>query len=92
MLHVWSWIVLKDVMEFWMYKGVSGFRFDAVDYLYENVSLLDEPFLPGKSDSTEYMDLDHIYTRSQPENIIIVLEWRAFMDRYTKSNNKSISR
>ncbi|XP_029347067.1 maltase A2-like [Acyrthosiphon pisum] len=82
---------LLDIIEFWMYKGVSGLRLDAIDYLYENVSLLDEPFLPGKSNSTEYKDLVHIYTRNQPENIIIVLEWRAFMDSYTKSKNKSIS-
>ncbi|XP_029346943.1 maltase 2-like isoform X2 [Acyrthosiphon pisum] len=82
---------LLDVMEFWMFKGVSGFRFDAVNFLYENVSLLDEPFLPGKSNSTEYKDLDHIYTKTQPENVIIVLEWRAFMESYTKSKNQSIS-
>jgi len=79
-------------MEFWMHKGISGFRFDAVDYLYENISLLDEPFLPGRSNSTEYKDLDHIYTRNQPENIVIISEWRAFMDNYTKSKNKSVSR
>jgi len=85
-------IVLKDVMGFWMDKGVSGFRFDALKYLYENISLPDEPFLPGKSNASEFIELDHIYTQDQPEIIDSVIEWKAFMDNYTKSNNKSISR
>jgi len=85
-------IVFKDVMRFWMDKGVNGFRFDALKYLYENNSLLDEPFLPGKSNASDFMELDHIYTQDQPEVITTVIEWKAFMDDYTKSKNKSISR
>jgi len=85
-------IVLKDVIEFWMDKGVNGFRFDALKFLYENVSLADEPFKPGKSNASEYADINHIYTCDQPEVIDSVLEWRAFMDDYTKRKNKSISR
>lgn len=79
-------------MEFWMDKGVTGFRFDALKYLYENVSLPDEPFLPGMSNSTEYIELDHIYTTDQPEIIGTVIEWKAFMDNHTKSKNNSVSR
>jgi len=85
-------ILLKDVMGFWMDKGVNGFRFDALKYLFENSSLPDEPFLPGKSNASEYIELNHLYTQDQPEIIDIVIEWRAFMDNYTKSKNKSISR
>lgn len=84
-------IVLKDVMGFWMDKGVNGFRIDALRVVYENISLLDEPFLPGKSNASEYIQLDHIlYTCDQPEITDILIEWNAFMDNYTKSNNKSI--
>jgi alpha-glucosidase len=79
-------------MEFWMDKGVSGFRFDAVKFLYENSSLPDEPFKPGMSNSSEYIELNHIYTTDQPEVIDTVIEWRAFMDNYTKTKNISVSR
>lgn len=72
-----------------MDKGVSGFRFDALKYLFENVSLSDEPYLPGKENSTEYTELSHIYTEDQPEVIDTVLEWKAFMDSYTKTKNIS---
>ncbi|XP_022171043.1 maltase A3-like [Myzus persicae] len=82
---------ILDVMRFWMDKGVNGFRFDALKYLYENASFLDEPFLPGMSNASEYVEFDHIYTQDQPEIIDTVLEWRAFMINYTNSKNTSIS-
>ncbi|XP_060865657.1 maltase A3-like [Metopolophium dirhodum] len=82
---------ILDVIEFWMDKGVTGFRFDALKFLYENVSLLDEPFKPGMSNASEYVELNHIYTSNQPEIIDSVLEWRAFMDDYIQRKNKSIS-
>jgi len=83
---------LKDVMEFWMDKGVNGFRFDALKYVYENIALPDEPLLPGRTNISDYMDIDHIYTTDQPEIIDTVKEWRAFMDNYSKSKNSSFSR
>ncbi|XP_060864512.1 maltase 2-like [Metopolophium dirhodum] len=82
---------ILDVMEFWMDKGVSGFRFDALRFLYENISLPDEPFMPGISNASNYMELNHIYTLDQPEVISTILEWKAYMDNYTKSKNISIS-
>lgn len=79
-------------MEFWMDRGVTGFRIDAFKYLYENISLPDEPFKPGMSNASEYTEMYHIYTTDQPEVIDSALEWRAFMDDYTKRKNKTISR
>lgn len=85
-------IDLKDVMEFWMDKGVTGFRFDALKYVYENISLPDEPLLPGGTNISDYMDIKHIYTTDQPEIIDTVKEWRAFVDNYSKLKNSSVSR
>jgi len=85
-------IDLKDIMEFWMDKGVSGFRFDALKYVYENISLPDEPFVPGGTNISDYMDIDHIYTTDQPEIIDTIKEWGAFMDNYSKSKNSSLSK
>jgi len=38
-----------DVTRFWYQRGVSGFRLDAVDLLYEDPDLHDNPILPGKN-------------------------------------------
>jgi len=37
-----------DVTRWWYKRGVSGFRLDAVDTLFEDPSLHDNPVLPGK--------------------------------------------
>lgn len=83
---------ILDIMEFWLDKGVSGFRLDALKYVYENISLPDEPFVPGGTNISDYMDIDHIYTTDQPEIIDTVKEWRAFIDNYSKSKNSSFPR
>jgi alpha-glucosidase len=36
-----------DVARFWFKRGVAGFRLDAVDTLYEDPKLTDNPTLPG---------------------------------------------
>jgi len=38
-----------DVTRWWYKRGVSGFRLDAVDTLYEDTNLKDNPVLPGKN-------------------------------------------
>ncbi len=38
-----------DVSRWWYKRGVSGFRLDAVDTLYEDAGLHDNPILPGKN-------------------------------------------
>jgi alpha-glucosidase len=38
-----------DVTRFWYKHGVSGFRLDAVDLLFEDPELKDNPILPGKN-------------------------------------------
>ena len=38
-----------DVPRFWFKRGVAGFRLDAVDTLFEDPKLRDNPTLPGKN-------------------------------------------
>jgi alpha-glucosidase len=38
-----------DVTRFWYKRGVAGFRLDAVDTLFEDPNLHDNPVLPGKN-------------------------------------------
>jgi len=38
-----------DTMRWWYKRGVAGFRLDAVDTLFEDPALHDDPVLPGKN-------------------------------------------
>ena len=42
---------MYDVMRFWLDKGVSGFRMDAVSRLFEDPEMHDDPYLPGTTRS-----------------------------------------
>ncbi|VVC30064.1 Glycoside hydrolase superfamily,Glycosyl hydrolase, family 13, catalytic domain [Cinara cedri] len=83
---------LLDILKFWLDRGVDGFRCDAMKHLYEYESLIDEPYLPGKEGSLIYSDMIHNYTTNLQEVIDTVIEWREFLDNYTKSNNLSVSK
>lgn len=75
-------------MEFWLDRGVAGFRFNNVGKLYENKDFLDEPkWGPGREDWPEYYSLHHIHSVDQPEVINTVIEWRKFLDDYSIRKN-----
>jgi alpha-glucosidase len=68
-------------MNFWLDKGVDGFRMDAVPHLMEDQSFADEP----PSNDTNYSGdqwgtLNHIYTKDLPELYDIIFELRATLD------------
>lgn len=85
--------LFKDILAFWIDRGVVGFRFDAIKHLYESDSLLDEPCLTYEDEcKINHDSLNHTYTTDQPENIAIINEWREFIDDYMRSKNIPISR
>ena len=55
-----------DVTRWWYKRGVSGFRLDAVDTLFEDPELKDNPVLPGTS---KYGDpnMENMYNSKLPE-------------------------
>lgn len=71
-----------DVVRFWLDRGASGFRIDAVSRLYEDPNLHDDPILPGKN---AYGDpnIDHKYTDNLPEVHDTLRELRAVVDKYS---------
>lgn len=63
---------------------MDGFRFDAVNYLFERNDLADEP----KSNKLGYLDTDydslkHECTTDQPETYEMVKIWRELLDDYS---------
>ncbi|MGA9505770.1 MAG: alpha-glucosidase, partial [Terriglobales bacterium] len=55
-----------DVTRFWYKRGVSGFRLDAVDLLFEDPNLHDNPILDGKNDLGD-PNMENKYNDKLPE-------------------------
>ncbi len=72
---------MYDVMRFWLDKGVSGFRMDAVSRLLEDPNLHDDPYLPGTNAFGD-RNIQHKYTDDLPENHEIFRELRELADSY----------
>ena len=74
---------LKEVLMFWLDRGVDGFRVDAVPHLVEDSKFLDEPTKPEYDPlRPNYDHLEHIYTKNVDYNHKIVQEWRTLFDKY----------
>ncbi|MFZ0412405.1 MAG: alpha-glucosidase [Candidatus Acidiferrales bacterium] len=70
-----------DVTRFWYERGVAGFRLDAVDTLFEDPELRDNPVLPG---TNKFGDPNTVnkYNDKFPEVHDVLRELRAVADRY----------
>ncbi|KAF8792779.1 Maltase A3 like protein [Argiope bruennichi] len=80
---------LSKVLQFWLDKGVDGFRIDAASHIFEDERLLDEPRAKQtKATMDEYGYLNHIYTKGMPETYELLKEWRCILDAYSKRLNK----
>ncbi|XP_044744081.1 maltase 1-like [Chrysoperla carnea] len=79
---------MKDIIVYWLDKGVAGFRIDAVPFLFEVEDLRDEPrSYDPKALPNEYAYLLHPYTNNLAETYDMVYQWRAVLDNYTKSTD-----
>ena len=72
---------MYDSTRFWYKRGVVGFRLDAVDTLFEDPNLTDNPTLPGKN---EYGDQnqERKYNDKQPEVHDVMKGLRKAADQY----------
>ncbi|HSZ62217.1 MAG TPA: alpha-glucosidase [Terriglobales bacterium] len=57
---------MLDTMRWWYKHGVSGFRLDAVDTLFEDPALHDNPVLPGKNAQGD-PNMENKYNTNFPE-------------------------
>ncbi|PDT54354.1 MULTISPECIES: alpha-glucosidase family protein [Sinorhizobium] len=81
---------LLDTVRFWLDRGVDGFRLDTVNYYFHDRHLRDNPPLVPDPDATSsdapevnpYGMQDHLYDKTQPENIAFLQRLRALLDRY----------
>jgi alpha-glucosidase len=70
-----------DVTRFWYKHGVSGFRLDAVDLLFEDPNLHDNPVLPGKNEFGD-TNMDNKYNDKLPEVHVELKKLRQVADEY----------
>lgn len=78
-----------DNVEFWLKRGVDGFRLDAINFCYHDKQLRDNPAKPkelrqgrGFSEDNPYAFQYHYYNNTQPENLAFMQEIRALINRY----------
>ena len=80
---------LLDVAQFWLDKGVDGFRLDTINFYVHDKQLRDNPALPPeKRNSTiapsvnPYNHQEHLYSKNQPENLDFLRKLRAVMSPF----------
>lgn len=89
--------VMAD-MEYWLQKGVDGFRFDVVNVYTHDKEMRDnparkasDPSFDNISSNNPYTYQRHLYDKSRPENLKILNRMRALMDKYGASSVGEIS-
>jgi len=70
-----------DVTRFWYKRGVVGFRLDAVDSLFEDPKLTDNPVVPG-TDNFGRPNMDEKYNQKLPEVHDVLRGLRKVADEY----------
>lgn len=74
---------MLNVMQFWLKRGVDGFRVDALRQLVKDDQLRDNPINPDySSDQSPYKSLLPLYTTDLPETMVAVERMRQTVDIY----------
>ena len=84
---------ILDTVRFWLDRGVDGFRLDTVNFYVHDKQLRDNPPLDLSTEDGNFMGVDapdtnpygfqdHLYDKSQPENIDFLKRFRALLDEY----------
>jgi alpha-glucosidase len=81
--EVQDWLL--STMEFWLKRGVDGFRLDTVNYYFHDIALRSNPArlraqaLPEVNPNDMQ---DHIHSKNRPETPVFLERIRALLDRY----------
>jgi len=83
---------LLDATQFWLDRGVDGFRLDTINFYYADKELRDNPALPlAERNATiapsvnPYNHQRHVYSKNQPENLEFLRRFRSLLDQYPGS-------
>lgn len=56
---------MLDVLKYWIEEGVSGFKLDAVNQLFETQGFPDEKYVNESADKTRHENLVHTHTKNR---------------------------
>lgn len=78
-----------DNLEFWLRRGVDGFRLDAINFCMHDPQLRDNPpkpisgqqFLSGQT-ASPYAMQEHRFDHSHPDNLLFMEDIRRLLDRH----------
>ncbi len=75
---------MRNVLRFWLDRGVDGFRTDAINHLIEDESFTDDPPNPNYDPGRDkpYDALLHVHTRNRPENFITMNLFCQVLEEY----------
>ena len=80
---------LLDVARFWLERGVDGFRLDTVNFYVHDKALRDNPALSAEERNdtiapsvNPYNFQNHLYSKTQPENLEFLKRLRGVMDEF----------
>ncbi|MCU0831460.1 MAG: alpha-amylase family glycosyl hydrolase, partial [Rhizobiaceae bacterium] len=77
---------LLKTTEFWLKRGVDGFRLDTVNFYVHDARLRDNPgvdLAPGALPAVNpYGHQTHLFDKTRPENIAFLKRFRALLDRF----------
>jgi alpha-glucosidase len=83
---------LLEMMQFWLDRGVDGFRLDAINFCYHDAQLRDNPGRgrpahdePTSPAANPYAWQVHAYDKSQPQALGFLQRVRALTDHYPDS-------
>jgi alpha-glucosidase len=68
-------------MQFWLDRGVAGYRLDAIPTLFEDPQLRDEPVLSGMNAQGD-PNLNHLYTDNLPQVHDVMRRMRGMVAKY----------
>ncbi|MGB3389022.1 MAG: alpha-glucosidase [Pseudaminobacter sp.] len=78
---------LLETVRFWLERGVDGFRLDTVNFYVHDKQLRDNPPMPPGTandipDTNPYGYQEHLYDKTQKENLDFLKRFRALLDEY----------
>jgi alpha-glucosidase len=80
---------LLDGMRFWLERGIDGFRLDTVNFYFHSQGLENNPVVKPEDFNAStapavnpYNFQEHLYDKSQKENLAFLKRLRALMDEY----------
>jgi len=72
----------RQILAYWLDRGVAGFRIDVAHGLYKDALLRDNPVLAEDDPLQGRFGLRPVYNANQPETHQVFREWRAIAESY----------